>query len=743
MLSSLGRACARHHRLVLGIWLVVAIVVSVSSSKWGGETINKFSVPGSDSEQALDVMSANFPQLAGTSAQVVFETSGKTIDHYADAVHQTMANLKSIPGVVSVNDPLAASTELLNSQTSANGTIAYGTVLFSKDSDELPDDTYDKIVAASQNSVKAGLNVQYGGNLVDDQNPPTSTMSDYADMIGLAVALVLLLLVFRSVFVAVLPILNAIIGVTVAGGLMSLFENSFTVPDVGPTLGTMLGLGIGVDYTLFILTRAYGELADGRDPVEAMGIAMSTAGRAVMFAGVTICLGMIALLIVGIPMISQMGLVAAFYVLVMVLTAITLVPALGGAVGTKLLDWRKGDPVPTIRPASSGPFAGLARVVTNHPVSIATGALVVLAVFISPVHDLQTGWVGDGSAPTNMTQRQAYDILQHGFGPGVNGELIIVAKSTRGPIDSDQFPTAAASANGLAAALASTPGVQKVSPPLPNQTQNPSSFVIQVQPKTGPDDPTTSDLVRTIRSTTIPRALHDTSLAASVNVGGLTATIIDLDTAISDAIPLFMGAVLGGAFLLLLLVFRSVLIGIKAVFMNFLTIATTFGVLVAVFQWGWGLSAIGMDASVDIVSFVPLLVFAILFGLSMDYEVFLMSSMQEHHQETGDPREAVTRSLATTGRVIMSAALVMFAVFVAFVSNPSPMVKQIGLGLAVGVFVDAAIVRLLIVPSIMRLVGRAGWWVPRWLDRIMPNISIEGGAPTEPVEAATEPEVVG
>jgi RND superfamily putative drug exporter len=736
MLAALGRGCARHHWVVLGIWLVVAVAVSVSASAWGGHTVNKFSIPGSDSEGALDVMTTNFPQLAGTSAQVVFETKGETIEHHAAAIRQTMANLATIPGVASVNDPLDASTELLNSQTSANGTIAYGTVLFSKDSDDLPADTFDRVVAASANSEAAGLDVQFGGNLVDDQNPPTSTLSDYADLIGLAVALVLLLLVFRSVFIAVLPILNAIIGVTVAGGFMALIENSYTVPDVGPTLGTMLGLGIGVDYTLFVLTRASGELEAGHDPVDAMGIALSTAGRAVMFAGITICLGMIALLIVGIPLISQMGLVAAFYVIVLVLAAVTLVPALGGAVGPRLLSWRVGDPVPTIRPASSGPFAWLARTVTGHPILVATGALVVIAVLISPVRDLQTGWVGDGSDPADMTQRQAYDLLQHGFGPGVNGELIVVAKSKKGPITSDRFADAAATAKGIQAALAATPGVQKVSPPLPDTTQNPSAFVIEVQPETGPDDPATSDLVRTIRAQTIPAVVHDTSLAGAVHVGGLTATIIDLDTAISDALPLFMGVVLSGAFLLLLLVFRSVLIGAKAVLMNFLTIAATFGVLVAVFQWGWASSSIGMDAGVDIVSFVPLLVFAIVFGLSMDYEVFLMSSMQEHHLQTGDPRAAVSQSLATTGRVIMSAALVMFAVFAAFVSNPSPMVKQIGLGLAVGVFIDAAIVRLLLVPAIMRLLGRAGWWVPRWLDRIMPNVSIEGGAPPSPAPEA-------
>ncbi|MCB1010425.1 MAG: MMPL family transporter, partial [Microthrixaceae bacterium] len=305
-------------------------------------------------------------------------------------------------------------------------------------------------------------------------------------------------------------------------------------------------------------------------------------------------------------------------------------------------------------------------------------------------------------------------------------------------IDADMAAVVA----GLQQNLADTPGVQTVSPPLPDVTPSPTAFAIQVQPTTGPDDPATSDLVRTLRSQSIPAALDGTPLEGQAHVGGLTATIIDLDAAIVDAMPLFMGAVLGGAFLLLLVVFRSVLIGIKAVLMNLLTIAATFGVLVAVFQWGWLSGLIGMDTKVDIVSFVPLLVFAIVFGLSMDYEVFLMSRMQEEYLSTGDPSDAVERSLGTTGRVIISAALVMFAVFVSFVSNPSPMVKQIGLGLAVGVLVDALIVRMLLVPSLMRLMRRAGWWIPHWLDVIMPNISIEGEPETsdsdEPTGATTD-----
>lgn len=726
MLGWLGRTCARHHWVVLALWAIAVVGTTAAAGQWGGETTNDFSVPGSDSQDALDVLAEDFPQLAGTSAQVVFETgSGETVDDYAGPIEQTVANLVTIDGVASVSNPLADSTQLLNSQSSPNGTIAYSTVLFPDAADDLPEDTFDQIVAASQNSVDAGLNVQFGGNLVDTLNPPTSTISDYADEIGLLVALVLLLVVFRSVFIAVLPILNAVIGVAFASSVVVLLESQFSIPTVGATLGTMLGLGVGVDYSLFILTRAYGEMEGGADPVEAMGTALSTAGRAVMFAGMTICLATVALLIAGIPLISQMGLVAALYVALMVIAATTLVPALGGAVGTRLLRWRVGESLHMAQPASSGLFAGLGRLVTRHPVKVVIGAVALLFVLASPVRDLQTGWVGDDADPPEMTQKQAYDILAFGLGPGVNGELIVVAET--GPVDADNASDVATAATGLQQALADTPGVETVSPPLPNSTSAPSSFVIQVQPTTGPDDRGTSDLVRTLRAETIPQALGGTSLAGTAHVGGLTATIIDLDETIADALPLFMAVVLGGAFLLLLVVFRSVLIGLKAVVMNILTIGATFGVLVAVFQWGWAMSLIGMPMEVDIVSFVPLLVFAIVFGLSMDYEVFLMSGMQEAYLESDDPRQAVSRALGTTGRVIVSAALVMFAVFVSFVSNPSPMVKQIGLGLAVGVLVDALIVRLLLVPAVMRLFGRAGWWIPRWLGVVLPNMSIEGG----------------
>jgi RND superfamily putative drug exporter len=380
------------------------------------------------------------------------------------------------------------------------------------------------------------------------------------------------------------------------------------------------------------------------------------------------------------------------------------------------------------RPASSGLFAGLARLVTKHPGVVATIAVAVLLVLASPVRSLETGWVGDEADPSALTQRQAYDILAFGFGPGVNGELIVVVDT--GAVSSNNAAAVLSAATGLQKALVANPGVQTASPPFPDSTTSPTAFAISVQPTTGPDDPATSDLVRTIRTEVIPQALGSTPYVGGAHVGGLTATIIDLDTAISDALPAFMAAVLGSAFLLFLLVFRSVLVGVKAVVMNLLTIGATFGVLVAVFQWGWGSSLIGMQSTVEVVAFVPLLVFAIVFGLSMDYEVFLMSRMQEAYATTGDPREAVARSVNTSGRVIVSAAFVMFSVFASFVSNPSPLVKQIGVGLAVGVLIDATIVRLFLVPSLMRLFGKAGWWVPRWLDAIMPNVGIEG-APSD------------
>lgn len=726
MLRFLGRTCARHHWVVLSLWLLAAIGLSVASSRYGGETINDFAVPNSDSQEALDILAADFPQLAGSGAKIVFQASdGQTVADHEDAIQQTVANLGTVEGVVSVSNPFATSTELLASQTSDDGTIAYASVLFTEEATDLPTDTFEQIEGAAQNSVDAGLNVQFAGDLVEVQNPPTSTLSDYADEIGLAVALVLLLLVFRSVFIAVLPIVNAIIGVTVAGGIVSLLENSFTIPTVGPTLGTMLGLGIGVDYSLFILTRADGELAAGYQPGEAMGRALATAGRAVVFAGVTICMATIALVIIGISMIGQMGVVAALYVLIMVFAAVTLVPALGGAAGSKLLTWRFGPPVPMNEPASSGLFAGLARLVTRRPVVVALFAMAVMLVLATPFRDLQTGWVGSNADPPEMTQTQAYNLLSEGFGPGVNGELIIVLQT--GQVVADRAQEVAGAITALQQALEADPAVQVVSPPLPDTTPTPTAFAIEVQPTTGPDDPATSDLARTIRSDIIPQALGATAFAGDAHVGGVTATIIDLDTAISDAMPEFIAFVLGGAFLLLLLVFRSVLVGVTAVLMNLLTISATFGVLVAVFQWGWGNSLIGMTMEVDIVSFVPLLVFAIVFGLSMDYEVFLMSRMQEEYAASGDPSVAVSRSVGTSGRVIISAAFVMFAVFIAFVTNPSPLVKQIGLGLAVGVLIDALVVRLLLVPSLMRLLGKAGWWLPRWLDRILPNISIEGG----------------
>jgi RND superfamily putative drug exporter len=502
-----------------------------------------------------------------------------------------------------------------------------------------------------------------------------------------------------------------------------------TVPEFSTTLATMIGLGVGIDYALFLVTRYRHNLQDGMEPLHAIGVATATAGQAVVFAGATVIVAILGLWISGIAFVGWMATATAIVVAVAVIAALTLLPALLGFAG-RAIDKLSVHRI--VRRADESErkenvWGRWGREVERRPVAYFVGALAVLVALAVPFFSMELGMPDDGTVPTSETRRRAYDLLAEGFGPGFNGPLLLSVEI--------EDPAALAGLEDLTAAIQATEGVAAVAPPQPNQAGD--AAVVQVVPTTSPQDPVTSELVHRLRDETIPGA---TPKGAAVYVGGLTATFIDLSERVTNALPWFIGAVVLLSFLLLMIVFRSVLVPLKAAVLNLLSIGAAYGVTVAIFQWGWGRSLLGIEDTIPIVSFVPMMMFAVLFGLSMDYEVFLLSRIREEYLRSRNNVESVVLGISTTARVITSAALIMIAVFLSFVALPDPVAKMFGIGLATAVFIDATIVRVVLVPSTMVLLGDANWWLPRWLDRLLPRMSLENGhVPAEPVPGSPEP----
>jgi putative drug exporter of the RND superfamily len=727
-LGRLGRAAARRHWVVLALAAVAVAGFVVWASTSGGETVDAFSVPGSESKASADLLDDKFPSEAGDSANVVFQAhSGKITDSdNAAAIAQAQAALADLDDVTAVTGP--ATPNLSPAFESSDGTIGYIQVQYSKSAQELPGDTFDDIEKASKPLVDAGLRVEYGGPVVDYANRVDPGDSD---RVGVAVAVVVLLIAFGSVVAMTLPLVTSFVGLAVALSIITLVAGLTDIGTVAPTLATMLGLGVGIDYSLFIVTRHRQNLAEGMEVLPSIGHALATAGQAVLFAGSTVVIAILGLGIAGIPYVTRLGLTAAVTVAIMILAALTVLPALLGLIGGRIdslhlphLRRHRRQPKDA-EAAGEGEGANdaeaqvegrgwqrWARFVSRHRWTAVIVSMVLLLTLAAPVLNMRLGMSDDGTDPKSTTQRQAYDLLATGFGPGTNGPLLVALSLHTGDTST---PTA------VQQALAGTSGVDEAGPP--NINDDKDAAVIVVVPTTAPDSPKTDDLVQKLRDDVLPEAVSGTG--ATAYVGGSTATFIDLGDRIASRLLLFIGAVIALSFVLLMIVFRSILVPLKAAIMNLLSIGASYGVVVAVFQWGWVKGLVGLDETVPIVAFVPMMMFAILFGLSMDYEVFLLSRIREEYQRTGDNLDSVVHGLASTGRVISSAALIMISVFLAFVPNPDPTVKMLGLGLAVAVLVDATIVRLVLVPATMELLGPANWWLPRWLDRILPRIEIE------------------
>src|SRR5262245_29884768 len=708
-LTRIVRACADHPGRTIGVWLAVIVAIVFASQAFGGKLVNSSSIPGSDSQHAVDLLKVKFPERAGDSARIVFAADKPlTSTEGHEAVAAAQAAAEEIPGVIAVGDPYSQQGGAL----SENGTIGFLEVQFDKPARELDAEVIDKVETDIRAAVgDSTVQVEFGGPVITAKAVESKT----SEMLGLAAAVVVLLIVLGGVVAMALPLTVALIAIGLGMSLLTLAAAFTDFNTTTPILAVMIGLGVAIDYALFIVMRFRQELAKGKSSREAAAIAGSTAGRAVIFAGTTVAISISGLALVGIPFVAKMGYGTAIAVLAAVFTAVTLLPALLSKTGRHIDRLQ----IPFVRPrATASPNGGIARIaglVERHPGTTLLATLAAIATLAIPVMSLQIGTADSGTNPADTTTRKAYDLLAEGFGPGFNGPLLVAVDQTKD-----------ASASGkLAKAFSTTDGVSAVSKPIVNTAGDTAQVV--VYPTTSPQSSETADLVHTLRDDVIPATL--TGSKAEAYVGGETASNEDVASKLASKFPLFLLFVIGVTCLVLTMAFRSLTIAIKAACSTMLSAAAAFGVLVAVFQWGWMQSLVGLDVTGPTTSFLPVIVLSILFGLSMDYEVFLASRIREEYVKGGDARKAVADGVAGVGRVIVAAAIIMGVVFWAFVLIDDRVVKSFGLGLGVAILVDALIVRMLLVPALMHLLGEKAWYIPRWLDRVLPRLTIE--APDE------------
>ena len=790
-LFRLGQMSVRRRWIVLGAWLAVFVALAVAARSVGPDVNDNLTLPGSDSQAATDLLQERFPSQAnGTNPVVLTAPGGAKLDEsrYKQPIDDTLKALRDDPDVRSATSPLSSKGA---DQLSKDKTIGYISLNLRPSPSQLSTDEAERIVALADPARDADLKVGYGGYVGQKVSKPSTHSSE---VVGLTMAMLVLLFTFGTVVAMGLPIATAVIGLVCGLSIITLLSHLSEVPTVAPTLATMIGLGVGIDYALFIVTRHLEQRRDGMATQESIARATASSGGAVVFAGCTVMVALLSLAVVGIPLVTALGYTSALVVAVAVTAAVTLLPALLSLIGDRID--RLPIPMPHRKP-DDHPHGWMrwGRTVAAHPIPAAVGAIAVLVALALPTLDLYLGQQDNGALPESTEARRAVDGMTAGFGPGSNGPLLISVDLSAKPAKPDQANldklskdeqskkdkaqqqadqqeqqiAAQLEAGGMPASeatqqaqaqvqpslnkqidkieqqsktkrkqleqpatdprlqdlrsdLEKTAGVKEVSQPLVNSAG--TAAVLDLTPTTYPWDRRTADLVEHLRDDTIPAATKGQDMTA--DVGGTTAGYVDLAAEISSRLILTIAVVVALSFLLLMLAFRSLVIPLTAGLMNLVSIGAAFGVVTAVFEKGWGAGLVGLSGEVPIVSYVPLMMFAILFGLSMDYEVFLMTHVREAWLRTGDNREAVITGVGTTGRVITSAALIMVSVFFAFILNGDPTVKQFGVGMGVAVAVDATIVRCLLVPAVMVLVGRANWWFPRFVDRTIPNFSIEG-----------------
>ncbi|MEA2001770.1 MAG: MMPL family transporter [Actinomycetota bacterium] len=722
-LFRLGRFSARRRLAVLVMWAAAFATLVGTNVLVGGEAVDNFEVPGVESQDAIDLLEERFPQRAGATAMVVFHTEdGQITDEaFAAGIEETIADVGAMPSVLGVTDPVASPRSI-----SADATTAFAAVQFDASTADLGVETRDALFETATAADEAGVQVEFGGEL------PTvlkDRETGKAEAIGIAAALIILAITFASLVATALPVGVAVVGLVTGLSIVGLLGNIIEIPTVAQRLGTMIGLGVGIDYALFVLSRHRHNLEDGQLIERSLANTNATAGQAVVFAGGTVVVAILGLQLAGIPFVAALGYSSAIVVAVAVVAAVTLLPALLAFAGPRVLarSFRKGG----LRAKKAGPSIWLrwAEWVAHHPWRSAISATLFLIVLAIPVFDMQLGQADAGTHPEETTQRQAYDLLAAGFGEGFNGPLLIVV-DLEGSTDPDVI-------GKISESVAADPGVVALSPAELSPAGD--TAVMTAIPTSKPQDVATADLVDRLRTDALPAAADGTG--AEALVGGPTAGFIDQSEKIGDRLVWFILAVVIVSFLLLMMVFRSILVPLKAAVLNLLSIGAAYGVVVAIFQWGWGRSLIGLEEAVPIASFVPMMMFAILFGLSMDYEVFILSRIREEYQKGNDNISSVVKGLGATAQVITAAALIMISVFLGFVLSTDPVVKMMGIGLATAVAVDATVVRMVLVPSTMALVGDANWWLPKWLDRLLPKLDLEA-EPEMESEDTQEPVLV-
>ena len=699
MLQNLALWCHRRRGTVLALWVVAAIAFTALAGVAHGRDADG-SLPGTDSQAAYDLFKQEFPQGSDEASAVVFHASGGLARH-RQAIEAYLATVNEAGGTSTLRSPFAGE----GGAVAPDGTTAFTSFGFVGD----PSSSQVEARAGAMDRAAAdlradGVEVAFLGWAFQGGDMPAS------ELFGILAAVVILLIAFGSVVAMGLPIITALLGIVISLAGVALWANVIDTPDFAAQMAAMIGLGVGIDYALFIVTRYREAVRRGAGPEAAIAEAIGTAGRAVTFAGMTVMISLLGMFLMGLPFLYGLAVGTATAVAVAVLAAVTLLPALLGYLGRHL------DRLSVHRRLPDGRETGWhrwSRLVQRHPVAFAGGGLLVLLLAAAPVTVMRLGTADAGNDPVGSTTRVAYDLLADGFGPGANGPLVLAVRT----------PDAAARAEvrTLPATLRELDGVAMVEDVVPSASGD--AALITVYPTTAPQDPATADLVHRLRRDVVP------ATGLEVHVGGQTAGDVDFSTAMADRLPVFIGAVLTLSFLLLMAVFRSVLVPLKAVVMNLLSIGAAYGIVVAVFQWGWLGGLFGSSAGGPIEPWAPMMLFAVVFGLSMDYEVFLLSAVKERYDLTGDNSYAVVEGLAATARVITAAAAIMVCVFGSFLVGDLRALRLMGLGLATAVLVDATVVRMVLVPATMELLGRANWWMPGWLDRLLPQVEVDRHAP--------------
>ncbi len=770
VLYRLAHFSVRHRLAVLAVWLLAVIALVVVSHRLGENTNDNLSLPGTDSQRATDALASSFPDQANGSSPIVLHASSGALTEAknAEAIEKSAKQIAKEPNVASVVSPLSPQGAGALSKDKQTG---YLSVTLGVSPGELSVSEAEEIIEGADPAKAAGLEVQTGGQLGQKVSKPATESSE---LIGIIAAMVILTLTFGTVVSMLLPILNAIVGLLGTLAIIRILGHAATVPSVAPTLATMIGLGVGIDYALFIVTRHFRGMKDGLSIDESIARAAATSGGAVFFAGGTVTIALVSLAVAGIPLISTLGFMAAIAVVVAVLAALTLLPATLAIAGRHINSLRVRHP-PTEEQVHRGLWAKWANEIARYPWIAGVAALAILIPLTIPLLSLNLGQQDTAALSSSTTARKAYDLLAKNFGPGINGPLIVAVSlgspakapsstssasgaAANGSSSKSASSSAGASSSGAAGGgssggggsgksgggqsksaggdprtgdprlatlqkdVSTTPGVVAVTP-MQIDKAGTTAYFNAISAK-GPAEEATTDLVEKLRSSVILKAEEGTDMKA--DVGGSTAGYIDLASRISEKLPLQILVVIALSFVLLILAFRTAVIPAQAAVMNLLSIGASYGVLTAIFQYGWLADVIGLNGPVPIVSYVPLFMFAVLFGLSMDYEVFLVSQIEEHVHAGEDNRSSVVSGLVTSARVITAAAAIMVFVFGSFVLNGDPTIKQFGIGLAVAVVLDATVVRCLLVPALMLLMGRFNWWMPKWLERAVPHVSIEG-----------------